>query len=598
MAVFIILLILLLLWWLLFRKKNNTGRTAVSAPLVMPVTQPQAEDPGTTTRYHTRLLERKTYIRGRLFAKYYGELDYIKDLQYFVRERYYDFTLYDAKIREGEFRRNNDGPFPEFEKEDLFSAPIQPNPLPCNISVEGAHGPFRVLLHDVKMAHIDLNKHRLLHQQEDDEVFGTLEAEITGYILEQFEERFETAVPIEEVGTRKQDLANIETPTPVKRNRGPYKTELPTGRTKTENGYRWTEFWYSDRTTTYWGKPALAATREVGCATVLGWLFLIITGTFFLVAIGAQGIMVLLVLAAAALLVVFFSAFLRSLLWIAMALIVVLAVLGLMGAGKDRITTNISLARDELAETSRQETGWTNTRDSTVLDSLIVHHRVWRDYDSGRYEGDIIIRVSDWRSSASYKNNMRVGGSLLVAYDGVLAGLSTQDTMRLGGVYRLLDSVRFAARLDSMVFAETVVSFVQDIPYALVLDGDCNPDGYNDAFTRRYLSSAGSVCEGHQRYGINSPVEFMATLKGDCDTRTLLLFTLLAHYGYDVAILSSELYAHSLLGICLPLGGHVFPYRGRQYVLWETTVAGARPGLIPAEVSDLRHWRISLTSKK
>jgi hypothetical protein len=90
----------------------------------------------------------------------------------------------------------------------------------------------------------------------------------------------------------------------------------------------------------------------------------------------------------------------------------------------------------------------------------------------------------------------------------------------------------------------------------------------------------------------------MATLKGDCDTRTLLLFTLLTHYGYDVAILSSEVYAHSLLGICLPLGGRVFPYRGRQYVLWETTAPGVRPGLIPAEVNDLRHWRISLVSKK
>ncbi|HVU57182.1 MAG TPA: hypothetical protein VHD83_19105 [Puia sp.] len=598
MKILIILMIVLLLWLLLFRKKKKQKGAAPSPPLVTPVTQPPAKEPGepTITRHHTRLLERKTYIRGRLFAKYYGELDYIKDLQDLVRERYYDFTLYDAEIREGLIRRNNEGPFPEFHEEELFPGPIQPNPLPCSISVAGAHGPFKVLLHDVKLARIDLNKHRLLHQQEDDEVFGTLEAEITGHVLEQFEERFETTVPVEHIDT--PEMAVMGSTAVVKKNTRPYSTELPTGRTKTDQGYRWTEYWYSDKKTTYWGRPVLIAGQEAGCATTLGWLLLIIAGGFFLAAIGAQGIMVLLALAAAALLAVFFSAFLRALLWIGLALIVVLAVLSLMEGGKARATANISPVRDELTETSRQETGWTNTRDSTVLDSVIVHHRIWKGYDSGRYEGDISIRVSDWRASSVYKNGMAVPPGQLAGYDGMLSGLSEQDSVRLGGVYRLLDSVRRAARLDSIAFAETVVAFVQDIPYALVLDGDCNPGGYTDLFTRRYLSSAGAVCEGYQRFGINSPVEFMATLKGDCDTRTLLLFTLLSHYGYDVAILSSELYAHSLLGICLPLGGHMFPYRGRQYVLWETTAAGARPGLIPKEMGDLSHWRISLIAKK
>jgi hypothetical protein len=167
--------------------------------------------------------------------------------------------------------------------------------------------------------------------------------------------------------------------------------------------------------------------------------------------------MVLLVLAAGMLLVVFFSPFLRALLWIGMILMVLLAVLSLAGAGRNQVTAHVPPVRDEPAETSRQETGWTNTRDSIVLDSIIVHHRVWRNYDNDQYEGDITIRVSDWKSSSVYKNNMRLDGPLLAAYDGMLAGLSAEDSVRLSGVYRLLDSVRSAAQLDSVAFAEAAM---------------------------------------------------------------------------------------------------------------------------------------------
>ncbi|HWK02586.1 MAG TPA: hypothetical protein VNS58_03095 [Puia sp.] len=103
-------------------------------------------------------------------------------------------------------------------------------------------------------------------------------------------------------------------------------------------------------------------------------------------------------------------------------------------------------------------------------------------------------------------------------------------------------------QLDPVAFAKVVVSFVQDIPYVLILDRDCNPDLYSDPFTQRYLRTSDASCSSFQRFGINTPVEFMGTLKGDCDSRTLLLFTLLDHYGYDVAILSSEVYSRRCWG--------------------------------------------------
>jgi hypothetical protein len=86
-------------------------------------------------------------------------------------------------------------------------------------------------------------------------------------------------------------------------------------------------------------------------------------------------------------------------------------------------------------------------------------------------------------------------------------------------------------------------------------------------------------------------------LNGDCDTRTLLIYTMLSHYGYDVAMLSSEYYSHSLIGINLPYNGRAYTYNTQRYVLWETTAPGIKPGILPNEISNLNYWRISLKSK-
>jgi hypothetical protein len=151
--------------------------------------------------------------------------------------------------------------------------------------------------------------------------------------------------------------------------------------------------------------------------------------------------------------------------------------------------------------------------------------------------------------------------------------------------------------LGQIGFIKAVVAFVQDIPYSIILDKNCDPNMYRDAFTRRYLQTADASCLGYQRFGINTPVEFMGTLKGDCDTRTLLLYTLLDHYGYDVAILSSEVYSHSLLGIVLPVAGVTYSFHGKEYLLWETTTPGMPPGVMAPSLNNLSNWRMSLNSK-
>ena len=154
-----------------------------------------------------------------------------------------------------------------------------------------------------------------------------------------------------------------------------------------------------------------------------------------------------------------------------------------------------------------------------------------------------------------------------------------------------------ANHLSEKGLAETIVSFVQDIPYVVVLSNACDPSLYADAFIKKYLSAENALCDGFEKFGINTPVEYIATLKGDCDTKTLLLYTMLSHYGYDVAMLSSEYYNHSLIGINLPYEGVAYKYNNQRYILWETTAPNFKPGILPNEISNTNYWRISLKSK-
>ena len=68
----------------------------------------------------------------------------------------------------------------------------------------------------------------------------------------------------------------------------------------------------------------------------------------------------------------------------------------------------------------------------------------------------------------------------------------------------------------------------------------------------------------------------------DCDTRTLLLYTVLSHYDYgDVVILKSDIYMHSILGVTQFSSGQTKVINGKfSYLLWETTAKNLPPGFI------------------
>ncbi len=159
---------------------------------------------------------------------------------------------------------------------------------------------------------------------------------------------------------------------------------------------------------------------------------------------------------------------------------------------------------------------------------------------------------------------------------------SSED--RLGNLIQELDSIRVDQNMNDLQFANMVVSFVQDIPYAYVL--------WSESCSDKEPMLGG--CISDIKYGILSPSEFLYSLKGDCDTRTVLLYKLFKHFGYDPRIAVSDVYAHAMLLLDLPGMGKYLEENGRRYYFWETTHTGWQLGMLPPDTGNTNYWEIAL----
>lgn len=154
------------------------------------------------------------------------------------------------------------------------------------------------------------------------------------------------------------------------------------------------------------------------------------------------------------------------------------------------------------------------------------------------------------------------------------------DQQRVPHLLAALDSIYISTPLSQTEFADLVVTMIQDIPYSYIKSGLCE--------------SMNKECHGEEIFGILAPAEFAYHLYGDCDTRTLFLFLILKHFGYDVAILVSENYAHSMLGIRLPIRGKHILHQGKKYLFWETTSRHWQAGELPPDYRNTNYWHVAL----
>jgi hypothetical protein len=172
-------------------------------------------------------------------------------------------------------------------------------------------------------------------------------------------------------------------------------------------------------------------------------------------------------------------------------------------------------------------------------------------------------------------------GDFLKFWNSVYHYLHQQDLGKLTVLQDSLHQIAINGNLSRSDFADLIVSFVQDIPYEFVLPGECT-------------GKETKPCNGNILYGIYSPSEFVFQLKGDCDTRTVLLYTLLENLGFDAVIFNSQQYEHSMLGIDLPSTGDFIRYKGKQFYFWETTNIGWMHGVLPPSMNSVKYWNIVL----
>ena len=491
----------------------------------------------------TKEIPRKTYIKGVLKGKYRGEFDKISSYQ-FQQTNFFDIEIYEAVLENASYSKLPYKVVPE------ISIPSEKIPRPLLVSLIENSTFYEVDLKEPVF--FGLNISRKLHQEHDNYVFGTLEVHVTGYVLDfLWEEYIDREYILNDTSVPKPELL---------------KTGISTGNTEIVRNYKRIEFYYSDMIQKYWGAweyvpPMKSKVQGFGYGNV-GCFSLIFRGLVFLC----------------------------SLILVASFLFLILRSLSSIRWSIDPIirSEEVIEEREALIDSIGSE---------AQGDSIIRHKRVWRDYDGNEYQGVIWTKVSDYRLSSNFKSNPNLSDNNNFEYDQMVVNLSRNDQNRLYGVYSVFDSIQSKHNLSITKFAELVVSFVQDIPYSVVLSADCDPNLYDDDFIKEYLASADALCYGNQKFGINTPVEFMTTMYGDCDTRTLLLYTILEHYNYDVALMSSEYYGHSILGVNIPVSGTAIYHENHRYVLWETTSPNLSAGVLPEEISDLNYWRISIKSK-
>ncbi|MFK7954027.1 MAG: hypothetical protein AB8B73_14360 [Ekhidna sp.] len=213
------------------------------------------------------------------------------------------------------------------------------------------------------------------------------------------------------------------------------------------------------------------------------------------------------------------------------------------------------------------------------------HQRDWSYGDNSRsFCTDYNTVEKESLASGKKRNGM------LYEYDayediwgGIYKNLVKESKSNIHFLVDSLSSVGIKKKLSRPDLAEMIVSFVQDIPYSYVIGTDC--ESYD---------TKGKPCLGNMSFGILSPYEFIHSLYGDCDTRAVLIYTLLEEMGFDPMIVVSNEYAHAMLALNIPAEGDHLKYRGNNYYFWETTAEGWPLGMLPPTTNNVNYWKVAL----
>jgi hypothetical protein len=444
----------------------------------------------------------------------------------------------------------------------------------------------------VQLQNIEFPKQ--LQQVDGKETFGTIEAEIRGYLLDYIEEAYVEEIIIEEPG----DLIGIEEEAIIGGGEGRSGIKQPdilTGRKQFDD--RWFKRYVADEYkrpdgSLYWGPWKFVEHLSVDWGETILMILSVIIGIFLLFSLIAlfiaswkAGFILTFFLAAILILnytAIKFSGLINGVFKVLGGILIAVIGFGIISS----LISGFSIKRQKYTVKGEGKT------ERTENDSIITHVRSWNDYSNKSYKVGLSVRKRDVQESIQFHSVLQSNAS---SGEGIMKDVYQQlnnfDDSKLNLVYDSLNSIKTKYNLKSNKrFAEIIVSCVQGIPYVAIMDKSCNPNLYDNQSLKEMLMTC--ECKGFVPYGVQTPVEFLADLKGDCDTRTLLLFSLLKKFGYDVAIFNSDEYMHSVLGINLVenISEKYRVIKKGDYFLWETTAEGMPIGMLSPENENTNYW--------
>jgi hypothetical protein len=235
------------------------------------------------------------------------------------------------------------------------------------------------------------------------------------------------------------------------------------------------------------------------------------------------------------------------------------------------------------------------------IDSLFHHEVHWDDFVNRSYNERYGTTLGQYTQSSNMHralSQVDAAGDVRTYWTSIYQALVTNDSNKLDSLANYFKEQRDSLHLNPTETAEAVVTFIQEIPYYLVHDGTCEEAANcgNDFMTEYHME--GKPCLGNMAAGIQGPYEFIHNLKGDCDTRSVLCYTILSKLGIPSSVWVSEVYGHSIIGIGVPASGNNFQnLNGQRHFATELTAKGFRVGMISPDHTDMDNWLITLKNQ-
>ena len=233
--------------------------------------------------------------------------------------------------------------------------------------------------------------------------------------------------------------------------------------------------------------------------------------------------------------------------------------------------------------------------DDTVAISFLKHQLNWNDNSNNFHSGIFKVRSDFYNISRLKRDKLEVNANDSRTYYAIIyRNLINQNNDYLTEIIKEYKKIGRTKNMNKSDFADMVVSSIQSIPYYLVHDlSHREADRVYGGFISEYHRTGGP-CLDKIKFGVQSPTEFMGNFKGDCDTRSVLLYHVLSKLGFNVVVLASDEYSHAIIGVSGNYRGDYLKYQGLKYYVWETTAKGFTPGSISDECSNMRYWYIAM----